>query len=191
MRGIVKRFGIYYCTNEPLWSNCVTGEVHSISSRCAASGERCECNLRKTNWADKRRVYVSAHTPHFHGTKGNSDFYNSRSDLAQFPQVSWWENALFFLDRSSVTQKIPHQVFVSLPLFLIGFLWKFRLTWRGPLSLVVAWHPVSTCPSVRLIKSLRDSWSCYFSCLKLLLIDSCLANKVLKDQEGSNSEVSL
>lgn len=74
-------------------------------------------------------------------------------------------------------KRCPASVCLFSAAILIGFLWKFRLTSRGPLSLDVAWHPVSTCFSVRLIKSLRVSWGCYSSCLDLLMIDSCFANR--------------
>lgn len=109
--------------------------------------------------------------------KGNADFYNSHCNWAIFPQVSWWENKFFSCTEAMLHKRCPASVCLFSAAVLIGFLWKFRLTSRGLLSLDVAWHPVSTCFSVRLIKSLRVSWGCYSSCLDLLMIDSCFANR--------------
>lgn len=84
----------------------------------------------------------------------------------------------FFLYRSSVTQKMPHK---CLSLWCCHFNWislKVQINLEGA--------SVSGCGcdtqfqpglSMRLIKSLRVSWGCYLSCLDLLLIDSCFANR--------------
>lgn len=95
---------------------------------------------------------------------------------------------IFSCTEAVLHKRCPASVCLFSAAVLIGFLWKFRLTSRGPLSLVVAWHPVPTCLSVRLIKSRCVSWGCYSSCLDLLLIDSCFASRRVAWSQGIHPE---
>lgn len=166
MGGGNKRFGIWdmSATHFQLYYSSV------MDTTVALSFPLCRLKRKMAKWPPGKqtvqinkeslcqcRLHIST------AQKETLTFYNSHSNGALFPRCHGEKIPYFFLYRISVTQEMSRKCLSLYCPVLIGFLWKFGLTSRGLASPVVAWHPTSSCPSVRLIKSLSLSWGCYCS----------------------------